>query len=402
MLLKIITTLASIFLLIFTWCWVDFKLGHKRNMKQVTNIKYPPRKSDMTVFTSGKILFDDFMKEIKLAQDSIHILFYIVKNDKFSKEFLKLLQTKAEAGVEVRLLVDRIGSKNISRESIQELKKSGVHFSFSFKPKLPFLFYSIQKRNHRKITVIDGRIGYLGGFNIGKEYINQGEKLNPWRDYHVKITGEGVKDLQEVFLSDWVHDTNEDYRGTPAYFPTLVPGTQAHQVIVTNGSHLEQTLTRLIQQAEKKIIIGTPYFIPSQTLFQELRSALARKVSVTVIVPEMSDHALVKEASFPYFRVLLKEGAAILQFQRGFYHSKVILIDDIICDVGTANFDKRSLFLNSEINCLIFDRAFIEDVKKELAVDIAESKPLSRDSLSSINVVRTAKESLASILSPFL
>ncbi|MFF5399070.1 cardiolipin synthase [Peribacillus butanolivorans] len=400
--MKIITTLASIFLLIFTWCWVDFKLGHKRNMKQVTNIKYPPRKSDMTVFTSGKILFDDFMKEIKLAQDSIHILFYIVKNDKFSKEFLKLLQTKAEAGVEVRLLVDRIGSKNISRESIQELKKSGVHFSFSFKPKLPFLFYSIQKRNHRKITVIDGRIGYLGGFNIGKEYINQGEKLNPWRDYHVKITGEGVKDLQEVFLSDWVHDTNEDYRGTPAYFPTLVPGTQAHQVIVTNGSHLEQTLTRLIQQAEKKIIIGTPYFIPSQTLFQELRSALARKVSVTVIVPEMSDHALVKEASFPYFRVLLKEGAAILQFQRGFYHSKVILIDDIICDVGTANFDKRSLFLNSEINCLIFDRAFIEDVKKELAVDIAESKPLSRDSLSSINVVRTAKESLASLLSPFL
>ncbi|MFB7637462.1 cardiolipin synthase [Peribacillus butanolivorans] len=400
--MKIITTLASIFLLIFTWCWVDFKLGHKRNMKQVTNIKYPPRKSDMTVFTSGKILFDDFMKEIKLAQDSIHILFYIVKNDKFSKEFLKLLQTKAEAGVEVRLLVDRIGSKNISRESIQELKKSGVHFSFSFKPKLPFLFYSIQKRNHRKITVIDGRIGYLGGFNIGKEYINQGEKLNPWRDYHVKITGEGVKDLQEVFLSDWVHDTHEDYRGTPAYFPTLVPGTQAHQVIVTNGSHLEQTLTRLIQQAEKKIIIGTPYFIPSQTLFQELRSALARKVSVTIIVPEMSDHPLVKEASFPYFRVLLKEGAAILQFQRGFYHSKVILIDDIICDVGTANFDKRSLFLNSEINCLIFDQAFIEDVKKELAVDIAESKPLSRDSLSSINVVRTAKESLASILSPFL
>ncbi|WMX55584.1 MULTISPECIES: cardiolipin synthase [unclassified Peribacillus] len=400
--MKIITTLASIFLLIFTWCWVDFKLGHKRNMKQVTNIKYPPRKSDLTVFTSGKILFDDFMKEIKLAQDSIHILFYIVKNDKFSKEFLKLLQTKAEAGVEVRLLVDRIGSKNISRESIQELKKSGVHFSFSFKPKLPFLFYSIQKRNHRKITVIDGRIGYLGGFNIGKEYINQGEKLNPWRDYHVKITGEGVKDLQEVFLSDWVHDTNEDYRGTPAYFPTLVPGTQAHQVIVTNGSHLEQTLTRLIQQAEKKIIIGTPYFIPSQTLFQELRSALARKVSVTVIVPEMSDHALVKEASFPYFRILLKEGATILQFQRGFYHSKVILIDDIICDVGTANFDKRSLFLNSEINCLIFDQAFIEDVKKELAVDIAESKPLSRDSLSSINVARTAKESLASILSPFL
>ncbi|RRN75156.1 cardiolipin synthase [Peribacillus simplex] len=371
-------------------------------MKQATNIKYPPRNSDMTIFTSGKILFDDFTKEVKRAQHSIHILFYIVKNDKFSKDFLKLLQSKAEEGVEVRLLVDWVGSKKISRKTIQELTKSGVHFSFSFKPKLPFLFYTIQKRNHRKITVIDGKIGYLGGFNIGKEYINQGEKLNPWRDYHLKMTGEGVRDLQEVFLSDWFYDTNEDHRGTPAYFPTLTPGSQVHQVVVTNGSDLEQSLTRMIQQANNKIIIGTPYFIPSETLFHELREALARNVSVTVIVPEKSDHALVKEASFPYFRVLLKDGAEIMQFQRGFYHSKVILIDDTICDIGTANFDKRSLFLNSEINCLVFDRAFIADAEKELAVDLAESKPLSGDALSSMNVVRSAKESLASVLSPFL
>ncbi|MDO7485427.1 hypothetical protein Q5O89_04825 [Peribacillus frigoritolerans] len=143
--MKIITTIASIFLLIFSWCWVDLKVGHKRYLKQATNIKYPPRNSEMTVFTSGKILFADFMKEVRQAQDSIHILFYIVKNDKFSKDFLKLLQSKAEEGVEVRLLVDWIGSKKMPRETIQELTKSGVHFSFSFKPKLPFLFYTIQK-----------------------------------------------------------------------------------------------------------------------------------------------------------------------------------------------------------------------------------------------------------------
>ncbi|WP_285767954.1 cardiolipin synthase [Peribacillus sp. SI8-4] len=400
--MKILTTLASILLLIFTWCLIDLRLGHKRFMKQAANIKYPPRSSNMTVFTSGKTLFDDYMDEIRRAQDSVHILFYIVKNDQFSKDFLKLLQTKAEAGVEVRLLADWVGSKKISRTTIQQLRKSGVHFSFSFKPKLPFLFYTIQKRNHRKITVIDGKIGYLGGFNIGREYIDQGAKLNPWRDYHLKMTGEGVQDLQEVFLLDWYHDTNEDYRGTPAYFPTLMPGFQANQVIVTNGCDLEQTLIGLIRQAKEKIIIGTPYFIPSKSLFHELREALSRNVSVTVIVPENSDHALVKEASFPYFRVLLKEGAAIMQFQRGFYHSKVILIDDTICDIGTANFDKRSCFLNGEINCLIYDRAFIEDVEKELAVDVAESKLMNGDKLSSMNVVRAAKESLASILSPFL
>ncbi|WP_340372490.1 cardiolipin synthase [Peribacillus sp. FSL E2-0218] len=400
--MKIITTLASILLLIFTWCLIDLKLGHKRYTKEAANTNYPPRKSEMTVFTSGKILFEDFTEEIKHAQDSIHILFYIVKNDQFSKDFLKLLQTKAETGVEVRLLADWVGSKQISSTTIRQLKRSGVHFSFSFKPKLPFLFYTIQKRNHRKITVIDGKIGYLGGFNIGREYINQGDKLNPWRDYHLKMTGEGVKDLQEVFLSDWFHDTNEDLRGTPAYFPNLKAGSQAHQVVVTNGCDLEQTLIGLIRQAKEKIIIGTPYFIPSNSLFHELREALSRNVSVTVIVPENSDHALVKEASFPYFRVLIKEGAAIMQFQRGFYHSKVILIDDTICDIGTANFDKRSCFLNGEINCLIYDRTFIEDVEKELAVDVAESKLMNGDKLSSTNLVRTAKESLASILSPFL
>ncbi|MDO7485428.1 hypothetical protein Q5O89_04830 [Peribacillus frigoritolerans] len=116
--------------------------------------------------------------------------------------------------------------------------------------------------------MIDGKIGYLGGFNIGKEYINQGEKLNPWRDYHLKMTGEGVKDLQEVFLTDWFHDTNEDYRGTPAYFPTLTPGTQAHQFVVTNGSDLEQALTRMIRQATKKSLSGLHTSFPVKLYFK--------------------------------------------------------------------------------------------------------------------------------------
>lgn len=400
--MKIFGTFISIIILILTLGWIDFKLGYKRHINRVSNVTFPPRKSEFSVFTTGTILFEDYLKEIERAQHSIHILFYIVKDDKFSRDFLNLLRKKAESGVEVRLLVDWVGGKKMSSQAVQELKKSNVHFSFSLKPKPPFLFYSTQRRNHRKITIIDGQIGYLGGFNIGKEYINQGEKLNPWRDYHIKITGEGVKDLQEVFLNDWYLDTKEDVRGTSVYFPNLVPGSQTHQISVTNGSDLEQTLIRIIQQAKREIIIGTPYFIPSPQLFQALRTALAKNVSLIVIVPNMQDHALVKEAAYRYFRILLKEGATILQFQRGFYHSKVLLIDDIICDIGTANFDKRSLFLNSEINCLIYDRRCIEDVKRELAIDIAESDPLEERALTSPNIIRSAKESLANILSPFL
>ena len=370
-------------------------------MKRTKTRKYPARYSDMTLFTSGKELFNDFFKEIQDAQSSIHILFYIVKDDQFSRDFFELLRLKAEAGVEVRLLVDWAGGHKVSRQAIQELENSGIHFSFSQRPRPPFLFYSLQKRNHRKISVIDGRIGYLGGFNIGKEYINQGDKLNPWRDYHLKLTGEGVKDLQDVFLSDWFADTGEDLRGVPFYFPELSPGGQLHQFLLTNGSELEKALISLISQSEEKIIIGTPYFIPSRSLMDELRRALARGVSVTVIVPYLSDHPLVKEAAFPYFRILLKEGASVLQFRKGFYHSKVMQIDDTISDIGTANFDKRSLFLNNEINCLIFDPSCVEDVKKELETDMEESTPLKAESLSSLNIARSVKETLATLLSPF-
>ena len=400
--MKIFATFASIVLSILAWCWVDLKLGNRDYMKRTKTRTYPARNSDMKVFTSGRELFDDFFREIKEAQSSIHILFYIVKDDQFSRDFFKLLRSKAETGVEVRLLVDWAGGRKVSRQAIQELKNSGIHFSFSHKPSLPYLFYSLQKRNHRKISVIDGRIGYLGGFNIGKEYINQGEKLNPWRDYHLKLTGEGVKDLQDVFLSDWFTDTDIDLRGQPSYYPELPAGEQLQQFLVTNGSDLEKAIIRLISQAEEKIIIGTPYFIPSQGLMDELKKALSRDVSVTIIVPNLSDHALVKEASFAYFRVLLKQGANVLQFHKGFYHSKVMQIDDTICDIGTANFDKRSLFLNNEINCLIFDRSCIEKVKKELEMDIAESKPLKPESLTSPNIARSAKEALATLFSPFL
>ena len=144
-----ITTIASILLLILSWCWVDLKVGHKHHVKHATNITYPPRKSDITVFTSGKILFEDYLKEVERAQESIHILFYIVKDDKFSNDFLKLLQSKAESGVEVRLLADRVGGKKMPRQSIQELTKSDVHFSYSFKPKP--LSFSIPRKE--EITV---------------------------------------------------------------------------------------------------------------------------------------------------------------------------------------------------------------------------------------------------------
>ena len=401
---EVAVLILLILLILFILLWLDFKWGKKRNTQQAKQVIFPRRRSNLALFSSGPELFQDLFEEIEQAKEHIHILFYIVKNDKFSQDFLKLLAGKANSGVKVCLLVDWAGSYNISKKSIEQLKQSGVQFAYSFKPRFPFFFYHLQKRNHRKITVIDGRIGYIGGLNIGKEYINQDQDphLSPWRDYHLKMTGEGVQDLQTIFLADWLAATKENKLSDSTYFPSLSPGQQEHLLFTVDGVGLEETFTKLIQQAKKQIFIGTPYFIPSHPLLTELRQAIARGVQVTIIVPKNSDHALVKEASYPYIRILLKDGANIVQFHRGFYHAKTILIDEKIHDIGTANFDKRSLFLNSEINCLIFDSLSIEQIKKYLANDMIDSSPFEEKALWRPNLFQKTKEGFARLLSPFL
>ncbi|EIJ80272.1 phospholipase D/transphosphatidylase [Bacillus methanolicus PB1] len=391
-----------ILLIIVLWLAIDYTLGRKKHFSQLERRTLPIRESNFQIFTNGPELFHDLFSELKAAKQHIHILFYIVKNDQFSQEFLSILKEKAKAGVEIRLLLDWVGSLKISRKTIRDLKSAGVNFSFSQVPKLPFLFYSSQVRNHRKITVIDGKIGYMGGFNIGNEYINKDPKLNPWRDYHLKMTGEGVHDLQRELLFDWREAAKTDLLHNTAYFPNLSKGRIRHQIFPYEGFFLEETYSALIRKAESSIIIGSPYFIPSQQLFNDLRNALKRGITVTILVPFKSDHLLVKEASYIYFRRLIKEGAEVYEYMKGFYHAKVIIIDDCICDIGTANFDKRSLFLNNEINCYVFDKVFIGEVKAILQKDIQDAKKMELSDLYNIGLWGKIKEMAAKLISHFL
>ncbi|MDE3840354.1 cardiolipin synthase [Bacillus methanolicus] len=394
--------IISILLIIILWLIIDYTLGRKNHLSQLERRTFPIRESNIQIFTNGPELFHDLFSELKAAKQHIHILFYIVKNDQFSQEFLTILTEKAKAGVETRLLLDWAGSLTISRTTIRDLKTAGVNFSFSQVPKLPFLFYSSQVRNHRKITVIDGKIGYIGGFNIGKEYINKDPKLSPWRDYHLKVTGEGVHDLQREFLFDWREAAKTDLLYNTVYFPDLSKGPFRHQILPSEGIFIEETYSALIRKAESSIIIGTPYFIPSPQLFSDLRNALKRGISVTILVPFKSDHLLVKEASFFYFRRLIKEGANVYEYMKGFYHAKVIIIDDCICDIGTANFDKRSLFLNHEINCYVFNKVFIDEVKAILQKDIQNAKKMELSDIYNIRLWGKIKEMAAMSISHFL
>ncbi|EJS61242.1 cardiolipin synthase [Bacillus nitratireducens] len=384
------------------WITIDLSYGRIVHLKGVRSRSFPLRQSDFHLYTYGKDLYDTLFTDIKQAKHHVHVLFFIVKNDEISRKFLKLLIDKAQEGIEVRLLLDRFGSHYLSKEAIYSLQKHGVSFSFCHKVKFPFPFFSANQRNHRKITVIDGEIGYIGGFNIGEEYLGHNQKLGLWRDYHLRLTGEGIQDLQKQILHDWLDDTGQNLLDSSLYFPKQQPGTVLHRFIPTDGAYLQNTFLQLIESAKKEIFIGTPYFIPGKKIMNALLNARKRGVQITILVPQKADHALVREAKFPYCRKLIQAGCNIYAFQQGFFHAKIIIVDDHICDIGTANFDMRSLYINHEINCLLYDKHFIQEVKNKFHEDLKNASLLSFNDVSPLSLIDRGKEWIGTILAFFL
>ncbi|WP_102348206.1 cardiolipin synthase [Bacillus sp. Marseille-P3661] len=393
------------FALLIAWLVIDYNLGRWHHLKNVSRRHYPTRRGKWLLFNDGQELFTNIFQDIVDAKHHIHILFYIVKNDNVSREFLTLLRKKAQEGVTVRLLVDRIGS-HIPKKTIKKLRESGVQFAYSNRIKLPFIFYSLNYRNHRKITIVDGTIGYLGGFNIGKEYLGQDPELGYWRDFHLKIFGDGVQDLQSEFLLDWHKATgNHDvisFEHT-GYYPKLLKGQTPMQFVPTDGAFMKEFVINFIKKAQSEIMIGTPYFIPGNEVVNEILAARKRGVKVTILVPLKADHAFVKEASYPYFKNLLKAECEIYRYIRGFYHGKILLVDGTFCDIGTANFDKRSFFINKEINCLITDPIFIEKIRNEYMRDIQfNAERLTMKIYNNRPYLQRGKELLSTMVSDLL
>ncbi|QWH63622.1 cardiolipin synthase [Bacillus mycoides] len=384
------------------WITIDLSYGRIVHLKRLRSRSFPLRQSDFRLYTYGNDLYDALFTDIKQAKHHVHVLFFIVKNDDISRTFLKLLIDKAQEGIEVRLLLDRFGSHYLSKEAIYSLQKHGVSFSFCHKVKFPFPFFSANQRNHRKITVIDGKIGYIGGFNIGEEYLGHNQRLGLWRDYHLRLTGEGIQDLQKQFLHDWLDDTDQNLLDSSLYFPMQQPGTILHRFIPTDGAYLQNTFLHLIESAKKELFIGTPYFIPGKKIMNALLKARKRGVQITILVPQKADHALVREAKFPYCRKLIQAGCNIYAFQQGFFHAKIIIVDDHTCDIGTANFDMRSIYINHEINCLLYDKHFIQEVKRKFEEDLERSLLLSFEDVNPLSIIDRGKEWIGTLLAFFL
>ncbi len=325
--------------------------------------------NDIRVFKDGTEKFKCLIEELKKAEHHIHMEYYIVKNDKIGNEIKDVLIERAKAGVKIRFIMDRVGAIKIGKRYVKELREAGVDvvlYSYILAPILRNINTQINYRNHRKIVVIDGKVGFLGGINIGDEYLGKG-KLGYWRDTHLMIKGDFVTGLQGVFLDDFwaIKNANEGKFAYDENFQELFPKTEKASgkimQLVTSGpdsnfpSIMQGTL-KMITMARDHIYITTPYFVPTEAIMEALKIAALGGIDVRILFPGRYDHISVYYASRTYLAELIKCGVKVYFYRKdSFVHAKSITVDGRISMVGTANMDIRSYELNYEINAVIYD-----------------------------------------------
>jgi cardiolipin synthase len=362
--------------------------------------------NQVEILQDGKITFERIFEDLEKAKQYIHIQYYILEEGILADKLFVILSRKVKAGVTVRIIYDAVGSWDLSKDFIKKMAAAGIQI-FPFMP-VRFGKYAnkINYRNHRKIIVIDGIIGFTGGANIADKYLENKNSKNNWRDTHLKIEGNAASSLQMIFLSDWYFVTGEYLFQKKDFFSIELKGGVPIQ-IVTSGpdsdySSIKQEYFSLITHAEKYIYIWTPYFIPDENIMFSLQTAALSGVDVRMILPAESDSALLKWSTRSYVEELLRAGVKIFFYKKGFLHSKVLIADDLVASVGTANVDERSFENNFEVNAMIYDQRICEELKSQFAIDQANSEPILYQAFKLRPSGERFKESMAKLFSPLL
>lgn len=341
--------------------------------------------NEVQLLTNGEEKFPQLITDLKAAKHHIHIEYYIYENDKIGKEIAEILIAKAKEGVEVRFIYDDFGSKGIRSNIAKQLRENGVKAFPFYKINFIQLANRVNYRNHRKIIVIDGKTGYIGGINVSDKYINPSPNDLFWRDTHLKITGNTVLDLQYTFLTDWNFCAQKNLGFSTEYFPIdTIDDKQGDQLvqIVSSGPDSEYpnilySLIQTILLAKKELLITTPYFIPSSSFLNAIKIATLSGVEVKLLIPGVSDSFIVNTTSQSFYQELLEAGVRIFQYNKGFVHAKTLVCDGFISSVGTANLDNRSFDLNFEVNAVIYDKKIASQLSKQFAVDLESSEELT-------------------------
>lgn len=360
------------------------------------------------VYVDGNEKFDNLLRDIKEAKNHIHLEYFIIKDSEIGRKIKNLLIEKVKEGVKVRILYDDVGCWRFwfHRKFFNEMKKSGIEIMPFLPAKLPFIGGKLNYRNHRKIVVIDGNIGYTGGINIGDEYLGRNKKFGYWRDTHIRIKGTSVYMLQMIFLIDWYY-TTRDAIDLKEYFPKMNYCGESMVQVVASGPDsdweaIHYAYFSAICQAKKSIYIETPYFIPDESLLIALKSAALSGVDVRIIFPKIADHKMVNNASYSYFDDILRSGGKVYLYTKGFIHSKVMIIDDKIASTGSANMDLRSFMLNFEINAFIYDEKVVKVITDDFFEDLKNSEEIKDVDFNNRKMMKKISESIARLFSPIL
>jgi len=364
--------------------------------------------NSFTFYPKAKYYFENLTLSIKNAKKSIYMEYYIFDDDEVGSPIYDLLLEKVKEGVEIKIIVDGAGTRGVSRKRVDELKRAGIMFEVFFPSYFPFLKVGNLRanyRDHRKIALIDNKICFSGGLNIGKDYIGKG-CLGNWQDIGFSLKGEVIIDYLHEFERNWKFlkkdttdifqtiPTDEDnYSSTPIQVVSSGPNYEFHTI--------KDTFLSLIVKAEKSIHIETPYFVPDETILDALKAALVSGVKVKIVIPSVGDHAFVYWANQYFYGELIELGAEIYKYKYGFIHSKLVIIDGEIAFLGTANFDYRSMYQNFEINLLILGRN-ITELEKRIDKDILDSKRVTLEEYKNRGKKDRVLESISKLLAPIL
>lgn len=361
----------------------------------------------LEVLNDGSETFASLIDALRKAESFIHLEYYIFENDELGGKIADILKEKARSGVEVRFIYDDVGSWNLKRSFIRSLRDAGVQVHCFMPVVFPWLTSKINYRNHRKIVVIDGKVGYTGGLNIADRYL-RGTKHGPWRDTHLKIEGTAVNMLQLTFLADWYFATGIQLKDKDKYLMVSDDsvGDTAVQ-IATSGpdsdwATIMQAYFAAITKATDHIYISTPYFMPGESLLTALKVAALSGIDVRIMLPSRSDSKIVYWASRSYIAELLEAKIKVYLYNKGFNHSKIITIDNRFSSIGTANMDNRSFEDNFEVTAMIYDRNMTDRLESRFLADLDGCTRLTYRRWATRSRTDMFKESVARLFSPLL
>lgn len=363
--------------------------------------------NDVEILTNGEVTFARMIEEMEKAEKHIHFQFFIIRNDDIGNKIKDVLIKKAREGVKVRVIYDSVGCWRMGSEYKEDLLRAGCEVYAFFPVVFPILSRELNYRNHRKIIVVDGHTGFVGGLNIGDEYLGKNKSLGFWRDTHMKLYGEAVYTLQDIFLNDWafVSKQNMDTFDELEMFPKLENCGNATVQVAASGPDSDwlsilQAYFTMIATAENSIWITTPYLVPEESIRMGLITAALSGVDVRIIIPAKPDHFFVFWASQDNIEDLLEAGVKIYSYTKGFIHSKILLVDGIGASVGTANLDIRSLEINFEVNAFVYDSEIVKRLEDDFNMDLQDSVLIDLETFKKRPIYRKILEAFARLVSP--